>query len=67
MTPEGWTVAAWATVVIFLGLAGVAFWGALRAPVPDAAAHLRLIGYGCVGIAAAVLIAKKLIAMFLDY
>jgi hypothetical protein len=66
MTPEGWTVAAWAAVVVFLVIAGIAFFGAFRAGAPDAASHLRRIGFASSGIAAAILIVKRLIANFLD-
>jgi hypothetical protein len=65
-TPEGWKVAAWATIVALLGMAGLAFYWSFRAPAPGGAGSLRVIGLTCVGIAATILIAKKLIGMFLD-
>ncbi len=65
-TPEGWKVAAWATIVALLGMAGLAFYWSLRAPAPGSAMSLRVVGLACVGIAIIILIAKKLIGMFLD-
>ena len=66
MTPEGWTVTVWAAIVTFLGIAAAAFYWSFRAAAPEKAAALRTIGVFFLGIAIIMLIAKKLIAIFLD-
>ncbi len=64
--PEGWTVTAWATIALYTAIAALAFYWPFHAAAPDNVALLRTIGFNSVGIAATVLIAQKLIAMFLD-
>jgi hypothetical protein len=66
MTPEGWTVTAWATILAFAAIAAPAFYWSFRAAAPEKAALLRTIGFTCIGIAIIVFAVKKLIAMFLD-
>jgi hypothetical protein len=53
-------------VVICVAIAALAFYGAFRATTPDSAAQLRTVGFLSIGIAAGVLIVKRLIARFLD-
>jgi hypothetical protein len=65
-TPEGWKVLAWTTVLIFLAIAGLVFYFSLRAAAPDVASQLRTIGFVCIGIAAVILIGKRLVTIFLD-